>query len=191
MKKFILFSCLLLTLAVNLSADVVRIQYTAFTAYFDSDLGESRYTVYTLTPKMAQTALDSRDNRSGMVFRSDPKVNGSFPGTVYAGSGYDAGHLTPADDMSFNAQALRESFYTTNVAPQKAALNRGSWKAAEIAIRKQAAAGKTYTVITGVIIMSPSPNRIGNHGPVIPDLFYKIAIPEDGSAPQSWIGINQ
>ena len=47
----------------------------------------------------------------------------------------------PAGDMKWSAKAMRESFYFSNICPQKPALNRGIWKELE----EQSAYGRKIT----------------------------------------------
>ena len=64
-----------------------------------------------------------------MKFVPDPQVKGSTAmNEDYTRSGYDRGHLAPAGDMKWSAKAMRESFYLSNICPQKPKLNRGIWK---------------------------------------------------------------
>jgi endonuclease G len=54
----------------------------------------------------------------------------------YVHSGYDRGHLVPAEDFAYNdsLQALTFSYY--NCVPQVPKLNRGPWKKYETKVRK-------------------------------------------------------
>lgn len=52
----------------------------------------------------------------------------------YACTGYDKGHLVPAEDMSYSNIALESTFRWWNCVPQKAKFNRGIWKQKEILI---------------------------------------------------------
>ena len=55
-------------------------------------------------------------------FRPDPAVpSGSAQLNDYKNSGYDRGHLCPAGDMTFNEQAMSETFYLSNMSPQEPA----------------------------------------------------------------------
>ena len=54
----------------------------------------------------------------------------------YAKSGYDRGHLVPAEDLADTKVRLRSTFYYVNCVPQTPNLNRGIWKRYETHIRK-------------------------------------------------------
>ena len=64
-------------------------------------------------------------------FVSDVMVPNSPTPKVYDKSGYDRGHLAPADDFDWSELAMSESFLMTNIAPQLAGFNRGIWKKLE------------------------------------------------------------
>jgi endonuclease G len=65
-------------------------------------------------------------------FREDYKVTtGSASLSDFKGSGYDRGHLAPAGDMKWSSTAMSESFYMSNMSPQKPGFNRGIWKKLE------------------------------------------------------------
>jgi endonuclease G, mitochondrial len=53
----------------------------------------------------------------------------------YDGFGYDRGHLAPSADFRWSKTALSESYYYSNMSPQLADFNRGSWGDLEDAIR--------------------------------------------------------
>ena len=60
------------------------------------------------------------------AFKKDPHIVGSSASAVdYRKSGYDRGHLAPAGDMKWDVQAMKESFYYSNISPQLPQLNRG------------------------------------------------------------------
>ena len=52
--------------------------------------------------------------KRGRNFTSDPEEALAATNDDYKNSGYDRGHLAPAADMSWDAQAMRESFYFNN-----------------------------------------------------------------------------
>ena len=59
-------------------------------------------------------------DRSKSVFKEDPAIPNKFRAklTDYFRSGYDRGHMAPAADIKNSQDALSETFYLTNIAPQ-------------------------------------------------------------------------
>ena len=83
-------------------------------------------------------------------FIADTNV-GTATDNDYRGTNYDKGHLTPAEDMSINAQTMRESFSYINVVPQNPHMNRGIWKHLENQVRKWGTIFDTLYITTGTI----------------------------------------
>jgi endonuclease G len=116
---------------------------------------------------------NNNDIRRNNNFSDDPATKNTASNNDYLKSGYDKGHLVPAEDMDFNEESMNESFYLTNVSPQNPNLNRGIWKKLENQIREW---GKTkkLIIITGTII-SKNSKKLGNNVK-IPTHFYKVII---------------
>lgn len=131
------------------------------------------WVMYQLTPQMASdlaTDLTRED-----AFRTDPLIGKEYQGSDldYRGSGYDRGHLCPAEDMDFNASSMLECFYYTNIVPQNSSLNRGWWRKLENQVREWALKD-TVWVITGSICLDNAP-QIGK-GISVPYYLYKIVV---------------
>ncbi|HXS59001.1 MAG TPA: DNA/RNA non-specific endonuclease [Hanamia sp.] len=103
-------------------------------------------------------------------FTCDPSIEKTQQAgnKTYRNSGYDKGHLSPADDFKFDQQAEAESMYYTNVAPQQPYFNEHLWKAVEDHIRKEAEQYDSVYVITGVVYSDQKLNGVG-----IPSCYYK------------------
>lgn len=67
-------------------------------------------------------------------FHADPRITLGPKPSEYIGSGYDKGHMAPADDAS-TFEEMDESFLMTNMTPQNPTLNRGAWKSLETKVR--------------------------------------------------------
>ena len=96
-------------------------------------LGYSEYheqpawVIYHMTAEEATTKATSREDN----FRPDPEIpTGSATLADYRGSGFDRGHLAPAADMAFSVKTMDESFYMSNMSPQRGEFNRGIGKIA-------------------------------------------------------------
>ena len=66
-------------------------------------------------------------------FRADPSAASSPSASAYKGSGYDRGHMAPnyAIATRFGTEAQRNTFYMSNISPQRPGLNRGPWREIE------------------------------------------------------------
>ena len=68
----------------------------------------------------------------------------------YLGSGFDRGHLCPADDRDCTAADIESTFLLTNIIPQAPNNNRGAWADLEAYCRKVAEAGNELYIVAGV-----------------------------------------
>ncbi|MCZ6703711.1 MAG: DNA/RNA non-specific endonuclease, partial [Ignavibacteria bacterium] len=86
-------------------------------------------------------------------FREDGSVSTGSAGLAdYRGSGYDRGHLSPAADNKADCPvAMSESFYMSNMSPQKPGFNRGIWRKLESKVRDWAAKYGEIYVATGPV----------------------------------------
>ena len=99
------------------------IRHLGYTVSYNPDWLVPNWVAYELN------AETSGEQERKNHFKPDPLVNGDPVVTGdYANSGYDRGHMAPAADMKWSEQAMRESFYMTNMCPQLHSLNAGDWK---------------------------------------------------------------
>lgn len=105
----------------------------------------------------------------------------------YTKSGFDRGHLAPAADMKYSSQAMAESFYTSNISPQRPGLNRGIWKLLEEKIREWAPANHPLFIVTGPVLTDTLTQFIGHYNRIsVPKRFYKVVL--DTAQPARAIG---
>lgn len=108
-------------------------------------------------------------------FKPDPLVNGD-PVTTndYSKSGYDRGHMAPAADMKWSKQAMRESFYMTNICPQLHNLNAGDWRDLEELAREWAQQYGNIYIACGPIVETNYQTIGKKHSIAVPSAFYKV-----------------
>ena len=133
----------------------------------------TEWVAYELTP----TELVKNVKRSGK-FRKDPDLKNSVAENDYKRSGYDRGHLAPAGDMVFSKQAMNESFFMSNIAPQVPAFNRGIWKEIEEQVREWVKKEGTLYIVTGSLWTEASEKMTTCEIPV-PDYYYKALFDEE------------
>lgn len=113
-------------------------------------------------------------------FREDPEIPAQHRATLadYTGMGFDRGHVAPAADMTFDAKAMSESFYLSNMMPQVPGNNRGIWKYLEENVRYWVQVKGEVYVITGTLF-DAQPKMMNKVA--IPSHVYKIVIdPKSG-----------
>jgi endonuclease G len=163
-----------------LTADSHEIhEYKAFCLCYRESFELAEWAAYELT--RAELAPNvSRSNN----FRSDPSIStGSAASADYTRSGYDRGHLVPAADMRFDADAMSESFFMSNIAPQTASLNRFVWKYAEDMTRNLAHNYGRVWVVSGPVLERGGYKTIGANNVAVPDYFYKALLYPIDKAP--------
>ncbi len=110
-------------------------------------------------------------------FRPDDAVStGSAELGDYRGSGYDRGHLIPAADATWSEEAMSDTFYLSNMAPQEPRFNRGIWADLESTVRNFADQLGGVYVTTGGIFESEHPKTIGDNAVTVPDAFFKALL---------------
>jgi endonuclease G, mitochondrial len=152
---------------------------TAHKAYYTSyshAKGQPLWVAYELN----RTRLFKVAKRAGR-FKSDPLIS---PKTVshddYTHSGFHRGHLAPAADMAWSSVTMKESFYTSNICPQRPGFNRGIWKNLESMIRNWAADESYLFIITGPIFKNDAA-QIGKTSNIsVPSHFFKALLDTAG-----------
>ena len=140
------------------------------------------WVIYIMTKTEATTKVAKRTNK----FRSDPEIpTGSATTGDYRRSGYDRGHLAPAADMAFSGQTMADSFFMSNMSPQKPAFNRGVWKRLEALVRDFAITERKIVVVTGPILPKEKTVTIGANKVTVPTHYYKVIF--DLTPPQKMI----
>lgn len=129
--------------------DQVIICHKSFVVGYSSTAKAPLWSAQVLTVADLEIEAVDRDDD----FKADPDYPKDKQSSekAYVNTGYDRGHLTPFADVADDPIAAAESFYMTNIVPQKAGNNRGIWNSLEGRVRKIAIKeGKVY-IITGPI----------------------------------------
>ena len=94
----------------------------------------------------------------------------------YRGSGWTRGHMCPAGDNKWDADAMRESNLLTNMCPQHASLNSGLWNVIERDCRKWAKAYGDLYIVCGPVLLNREHETIGMNKVVVPEAFFKVIL---------------
>ncbi|OQX95252.1 DNA/RNA endonuclease [candidate division KSB1 bacterium 4572_119] len=146
------------------------IEHNYYTLSYNEQLEQPDWVMYKLT----SASLTGETFKRKDDFRVDSLVaTGSATLKDYKGSGFDRGHLCPAADMAWSKQSLSETFYMSNMSPQKPRFNRGIWKKLETRVRKWAIENEEIYVVTGPVF-SDNLDAIGQNEVAVPEYYYKI-----------------
>tara|TARA_B100000767_G_C19778143_1_gene543987 strand:- start:11171 stop:11887 length:717 start_codon:yes stop_codon:yes gene_type:complete len=145
------------------------LDHTYYSLSYLEDHEQAEWAHYRLNIAMLKGKIPRKNS-----FKSDELVSTKSATLAdYKNSGYDRGHLVPAGDMKLSKKSMSESFYMSNISPQRASFNRGIWNTLENQVRLRAKRSELY-VSTGGILNSKKLLRIGRNKVSVPDQFYKI-----------------
>lgn len=158
-------------LPTSTTGQVVKHKYYALSYNEKYELPE--WVAFELTSERLRSKWVGRTND----FRPDPKVKtGSATPNDYRRTKYDRGHLAAAADMAFADDAMSESFYMSNMAPQVPGFNKGIWRELEELTRDWAKRFKHLYVVTGPLFNEPPKFWIGANQVAVPPAFYKVIL---------------
>jgi len=146
--------------------------YKGFTLQYDEEFEQARWVAYELTFEECKGDINRTDN-----FREDTQIkSGTAILDDYKYSGYDRGHLAPAGDMSWSKKAMEDSFYMSNMSPQKPYFNRIAWRILEGKVREWAIKYKKIYIVTGPVLQDPPYLTIGENKVAVPKYYYKVVL---------------
>lgn len=158
-------------LPTSTSGQIVRHKYYALSYLEEYELPE--WVAFELTNERLRMPWVKRTNN----FRPDPKVeSGSATPDDYRRTEYDRGHLCAAADMAFSNEAMSETFFMSNMAPQRPGFNKGIWRELEELNRDWAKRFKHLYVVTGPVFSKKIKFWIGNNQVAVPEAFYRVIL---------------
>ena len=147
------------------------VRHSAYILKYNEQYEQAEWVAYRITDTYLLGTIERTDD-----FRSDPHVRtGSASLADFKGSGFDRGHLAPAAAMKWSPQAMSESFYLSNMSPQKPGFNRGIWRVLEATVRTWAQDNEEIYVVTGPVLKGQLAT-IGPNHVAVPDYYYKVVL---------------
>lgn len=152
------------------------VNHSAMTICWEDEYNVAKWVAHIITPDIIN-GIQSRTND----FRKDSSLRKATADKEdYWDSGFDRGHLAPSADFRWSKKALSESYFYSNMAPQKPELNRERWADLEDKLRKLVAENKEQLyVVTGGVLKKGLP-VLGEHKVSIPEYFFKVAVDYEG-----------
>lgn len=148
------------------SGEIIR--HSVLTLSYIEEHEQAAWVYYESSIDLTQGTFTRKDN-----FREDNKVSShSASLTDYANSGYDRGHLAPAQDMKATQISMSESFFLSNMSPQLPSFNRGgNWRKLEDAVHNW---GRNNVVVVTGPVFQNNLGVIGINQVTVPESFYKV-----------------
>lgn len=146
------------------------IKHGAFVLDYNEQYEIANWVAYSVTRNQVKHDSAIRKN----YFKPDKlvKTKTAYPDD-YKKSGYDRGHLAPADIFDYNQKYMNETFLMSNIVPQLPRFNRGVWKRIELYTQYIAVVYKKIYIVTGCVVLKPY-KTIGKSKVVVPQFFYKV-----------------
>ena len=135
-------------------------------------------------------ALDKATSRTGS-FKADTSLakGKRAENADYSGSGYDKGHMAPANDFTRSVTAMKSTFVLSNAVPQKHGVNGGKWAQLEGAVHDLAAKEGTVWVVSGPVFAGNRPVKtIGRDKVAVPTHTYKVVLLVHSSGDKEMFG---
>lgn len=178
-----------LALCLSAFAQVVTIKKPHFYSVYDVGIQCPKQVGWTVTP----SDLGIANREPSWVFTQDvPHPLATANHYDYSRTGYDRGHMCPAQDRSRNLHTMRSTFVLSNIAPQAPSLNRGAWKKTESFCRSAALQYDSVQVIALPIFLDRDTSFIGGHRLAVPHAFIKVAwLPVNDSIIGMWFFWNK
>ncbi len=164
------------------------IKHSALFLEYAEAYEQAKWVAHILTPDVITgTAYRSNDFREDPLvttgtavekdyFLKTPKGDGEFE---YDGFGFDRGHLAPSADFRWSKKALSESYFYSNMSPQRPGFNRESWAELEGSMRGYVQDHPTSQlyIVTGPILKEGLPvvERATNKL-AIPEMYFKVIL---------------
>ena len=102
----------------------------------------------------------------------------------YKKSGWTRGHMCPAGDNKWDADAMYDTFLYTNCCPQHNNLNTGPWNQIEISCRRWAEKYGEVYIVCGPIFFRQQHATIGANKVVVPEAFFEVIVCPNSKAPK-------
>lgn len=144
-----------------------------YSYYWDAEHLVARWVAYPLNSKLIGSG--SRTD----AWDLDPKLPRNMQPVLYSGfkGGYDRGHQLPSADR-LSREANIQTFYGTNMTPQKGSLNQKGWATLEGAVRDWSRGFDTLYVVTGCVVDEPIGVAYDNDNKAVsvPSAYFKALL---------------
>lgn len=158
------------------STYIIYCEEGRYTCLYSPQDKQSLWVAYLLTAEDVEESTVKRSDN----FRPSPYVLRKSWRTAerndYKGSSFDRGHLLPSKDRTRDYHENNSTFYFSNISPQRARLNRGSWMYLENYVRQVAKRYGFVYVTVGCVFDRSDERYIGENRVTVPSFFFKVLL---------------
>lgn len=160
----------------SLSIGEEVLHHSAWSFVYSEEHEQAKWVMHMVIPQVEFSGAGRTND-----FRKDDLVKTETASkSDYWHSGYDRGHLAPSADFRWSSKMVSESYFYSNMSPQKPELNRQTWAQLEDWVRKYAVSfQEPVFVITGPILKEGL-EKLGDNGVSIPEQYFKIIMDLSG-----------
>jgi endonuclease G len=162
------------------AAGARRFCHSFYEVAYSTRLRDPLWSASHVTRAMAQAA--DGFGRTNVAFAAQDGLAPDEQGDTddYRGSGYDRGHMTPANDAPDEASE-KDTFVVTNIVPQTKVLNERLWQYLEASVHQIAERDGEVYVVTGPIF-DDAPAQVNGRIAAPASTFKAIYVPSTGVA---------
>ncbi len=153
------------------------IQKKAYVVSYNKDTKIPNWVAWHLTSEHT----DGSVGRSNQFYEDEEIPSPRATLEDYRGSGWSRGHMCPAGDNKWDAEAMAQSFSLINVCPQNASLNSGLWNSIEIDCRRWANRFGDIYIVCGPLFYNKEHETIGRNNVYVPEAFFKVVLCLNGT----------
>ncbi|MEA2043601.1 MAG: DNA/RNA non-specific endonuclease [Bacteroidota bacterium] len=158
------------------NSDKEIVEHSAMVLLYNEDHEQADWVAHKISVDITSGAVGRTND-----FRTDPLVSTKTAEKKdYWHSGYDRGHLAPSADFRWSRKALSESYFYSNMSPQRPKFNREIWADLENALRKYVVSKQEPLYVVTGPYYSESPKFIGSNKVSVPPYYYKTALDYTG-----------
>ena len=151
-----------------------------YSFYYSYDDYVSLWVAYPLNAKLIGSGSRSDAWAYDPLIPNNLQINVLYPGI----SGYQRGHQLPSADR-YSGDSNPQTFYSTNMTPQRGKFNQNIWAGVEDKVRSWAKDGKADTlyVVTGCTVKGSTKKAIdrSGHSVTVPTSYWKACLKRTSS----------
>lgn len=159
------------------------LKYRGFYLEYSEEHEQALWTMHIINPNIVNLGVGRTND-----FRVDPRIKTATADSIdyfeydsvndeYNGYGFDRGHLVPSADFRWNVQAMSETYFYSNISPQRPEFNREVWANIEGHLRKFVMNNTKRLVVVNIPIFEGSTKiEQSINGVSIPTSFAKVVL---------------